>query len=366
MGILANSRERLRLSRRRRELEGEPRPHGLAELAQSYLMLGDERTARDVLQFASTLFPGSAELHRVQLLLASAESQGRLSQAKQAVRANPSPQTYLELADAYRGLGRREQCRETLRELLVQFGDHCTALTQLGELRFEGFLESLAMVDGTEAQALLTRAITADREALKPRFVLADLYYRVGAHHHAVASLKSLLELSAEHERARQLLDEMESNVPAEGELHEDFLSVLAQVESNMELAHPVPPWGHIAPADPDQQQPFSDPQSEVERLARESGAANAILVDDQGSAWSSIDQSVLVDSMESVSAVSQRATRGMELGVPSRLVIESELGSLVIEHKHGALMGLILPQRNDVLRAAVSARDSLERVVRG
>ncbi len=369
MGFLARSRERIRLSRLRRRLASEPRPHAIAELARAYLGLGEAGLAAEVLHSGLSQFPASTELARVQLLAASEEGLHRLRAAKELVQRSPCVQFSLELADAYRSLGRHEQYAQVLREALERYGENGTVLAQLGEVRLRRFLESTAAADALAAEGLLLRALKVEPEALKPRFLLAELYYRVGGVQHAREQIERLLAAAPAHERAARLRDALDREAAAAAAGIEDFRSLLAEVEERMRLLHGRLPWEE-EPAAQDaaapERAPFAEPGAEAAALARASGAERVLLIDERGAAWGAARDGAFDATVRDLAALCQRAARGMELGVPASLVVEGETGAFVLEMKRGALAGLVLPARAGAGTAAVAARDSLERLVRG
>jgi len=366
MGILSSSRERSRLSKLQSQLQAEPRPHGLAQLARDYLALGDGAAAREVLEFAKALFPESEELNRVSNLFISGETLSRLSSLKEQARRTGTAQAYLELAEAYQQLGNQEQQISTLRQMLELFAENCSALAQLGTVRFERFLSSLAATDGQAAESLLVRAISADVEALKPRFVLADLYFRVGAIRRAGEVLEGLLALSPGHERALRMRARVDEIPPEEQDPLEDFRSLLNQVEERRQLMHPAPPWEARAPAEKGIRELVEVPGAEMERLKEQTGARCALVLSGAGTLVNINATDDLERMSRSLSALCHRTARGMQLGAAAGLMVEGAGGSLVMELKHETVMSLVLDRTRDARSAAVAARDSLERLSRG
>ena len=366
MGILFSSRERLRLSKQRRQLKEEPRPHGLAQLARAYLAMGDGTVAREVLEFGRSLFPESEELNRVRVLFVSGEKQSRLSSVKEQARKTGTAQAYLELAHAYQQTGNQEQQISTLRQMLELFGENCSALAQLGYIRFSRFLSNLATSDALAAKSLLQRAVASDVEALKPRFVLADLFFRVGAVQRAEQVLAGLLELSPGHERALQMRAELDAIPPEDRDPMEDFRSLLGQVEESTRLMHAAPPWETHLQVEAEVRELVEEPEVEVKRLAEQTGAREALAFDSEATLANQNASSDLAQLSRSLSALCQRTARGMQLGAPACLVVEGTSGSLVLEFKHETVMSLVLGREIDARSAAVAARDSLERLSRG
>ncbi len=379
MGFLDFSRQKMRLARLRKQLEAEPRPHALAELARSYLALGERELAEEVLQLAERCFPDSDSVRRVRSgLLRGADLDGRLQQAKEAVRTRPSVAAWLELADAYRAVGRDDQYGATLREAFERFQEDTTVLMQMGELRYRRFLESLATPDGKAALELYQRAIHADRDNLKARFQFAELLYRIGAVRSAAAQLEKLVTIAPEHDRAARLLlaiGELKA-VPGESkakpsaepsiDASEDLLSLFARVEERMELPNARLPWEPVTSSPITPSSTTDDPSTEVERLANESLAKQVVYFDPSGGMHARRCEPELADGVHRISEACQRAARGMELGTPSRFTIECEGGSLVLEMKRGCAIGLLMPAKAPLEGAATSARDSLERMSRG
>lgn len=363
MGFLSFSKEKLRLARLNRQLRSEPRPHGLAELARCYLALGDAGSAEDVLRFGEKLFKDSEELAKVRQQIRGDELERAIADAREAVKTNPSGLTYLTLAEALREAGRGDQCLATLREAAERFAGDSAVLTQLGELRYRRFLESFAVTDGRAAQALFEQSVAAEPIALRARFRLAELFWRVGAFGHAAACIAELMKHEPSHERGALLRDALAARgATAAQAAEEDLFSLYSSVEECTALAAALP----YGPAEDDANGPSSllgDAKTEVERIAAETHAREAMYVDAQGTVFASGCSSQLLETVNGLAPVSQRAARGMELGAPSRLVVEGRDGTLLMEMKKGALIALLLPRKAPMDGAAVSARDALERL---
>ncbi|MFH0944924.1 MAG: tetratricopeptide repeat protein [Planctomycetota bacterium] len=365
MGFLSNSKERLRLLRMRRQLWNEPRPHGLAELARAYLAVGGDSMAQEVLEFGRSLFPDSEELNRVQVLFVSGEKQSQLSALKESVRRTGTAQAYLELADEYRRLGDGDHRVSVLRQMLELFGEHCSALSQLGKVRFDRFVRNFAAVEGLAAEGLLKRAIAADGEALKPRFYLADLYFRTGALKAARETLAKLLELSPAHENAEQMRGRLEK-LESDGQKPlEDFRSMLVLAEERRSLKNPNPPWDNDPTHLPEVGGLIDDPAEEVQRLSEQTCARQGLLMNSDGRKWGVKPSEVLEEVSSGLSSLCQRTARGMELGAPTRLLVEGASGAFLMEMKQETVLSLVLPEGSDFRSASVAASDALEMLSR-
>lgn len=362
MGFIDQSRQRMRLARQRKQLESEPRPHALSELARAYLSFGDRSSAEEVAEFAGRLFPESEDVKRLCASLRGGDLDARLLQAKAAVSKRPSVASFLELAEAYRALGRDDQYGTTLREALERFQQDTTVLTQLAELRYRRYQDSFATPDGKAALDLYERAIEADADNLKARFQSAELLYRIGANEPCKAQLEKLLAISPEHERAERLLGFLTADAPDDSC---DLLSAFALVEERMEFVRERLPWDAARTVAIRSDSMF-DPVAELETLANASRARQVVFFDASGVMHARRCESAFAESVRRVAESCCRAGRGMELGAPARFTIEAETGSVVLEMKRGASLGLLIDAHAQVESAAIAARDSLERMTRG
>lgn len=363
MGFIDQSRQRMRLARQRKQLESEPRPHALSELARAYLSFGDRSSAEEVAQFAGRLFPESEDVKRLCASLRGGDLDARLLQAKEAVSKRPSVASFLELADSYRALGRDDQYGITLREALERFQQDTTVLTQLAELRYRRYQDSFATPDGKAALDLYDRAIDADADNLKARFQSAELLYRIGANDRCKSQLEKLLAISPEHERAERLLELLTDDAPEDSC---DLLSAFALVEERMEFVRDRLPWDVARIAAVRSSDSMFDPVAELETLASTSRARQVVYFDVDGVMHARRCESAFAESVRRVAEACCRAGRGMELGAPARFTIEAETGSIVLEMKRGASLGLLIDAAAQVESAAIAARDSLERMTRG
>lgn len=377
MGLLSLSKERFRLGRLRKSLEKEPLPHGIAECVLGYLTLGDQAAAQEVLEFGCSVFPDAQEIRRLQARMTSVDGERRVRDAKDAVKNAPSVSAYLELADAYRALQRDDSCAATLEELLKRHGEQCSALVQLGAMRLERYRDSLKASDAVAAKSWLDRAAQADADAVKPHFLLAELFALVGAWDQARACAERTLALAPEHERARRLLREIDHHqaeakaAPAAAEATDTaFESLVLQVE----IARS---FGTARNADRAEGAsitvPLQAPTAEVQRLREGTGASCVVF---GAQSRPSVEAHDLVTEcedglrersnvMRELADLCDRAARGMDLGAPARLVVEGADSTCILELKRGAFMGVLVGPDHDVEGSAVATRDALERVVR-
>jgi tetratricopeptide (TPR) repeat protein len=370
MGLFALSRERRRLARLRKQLHEEPRPFALAELARAYLAIGDADEARGVVESGLKHFPDSLEIQKVQATLLRMSSGDRMHRAKEAVRTKPTPQAFLELADVYRQLGQVEQCITTLMQLGDRFGENATALAQLGELRYRRYLDSLAASDGEAADAFLRRSLALQEDALRPRYLLAEFLLRVGAWAQAKAEAERLLDVSPQHERGAVIRDEAKRHGAADRAPARGLMECLSNVEAAMTLRGPELPWDQeppsSAPRAADKPTSLADAATEVWRAGRESKAHAAVLVDRHGTKWAAgcEGDAALSEMIQPFAALCERTTRGMEIGAPSRLIVEGEERTCVIGLRGGAAIGLVVKGSAAVERSAALAEDALECVL--
>lgn len=388
MGLLSLSKERFRLGRLRKSLEKEPLPHGIAECVLGYLTLGDHEAAQEVLEFGCSVFPDAQEIRRLQARMTSVDGERRVRDAKEQVRSAPSAQAYLELAGAYRALSRDESCAATLEELIKRFGEHCSALVQLGAMRLERYRDSLKATDAIAAKAWLDRAAAADADAVKPHYLLAELFAQVGARTAARACIERTLSLAPEHDRARRLLRELDHQQadllkadptnPAPAPIDSaapdvaetDFEALALRIEISRSFGE-----ARIAYQTDDGSitVPLQSPTAEVARL-RDHTKASCVVFGAQSRP--SVEAHDLVTEcedglrersnvMRDLADLCDRAARGMDLGAPARLVVEGADSTCILELKRGAFMGVLVGPDHDVEGSAVATRDALERVVR-
>ncbi|MBK6940579.1 MAG: hypothetical protein IPH13_10320 [Planctomycetes bacterium] len=377
MGLLSLSKERFRLGRLRKSLEKEPLPHGIAECVLGYLTLGDHAAAQEVLEFGCSVFPDAQEIRRLQARMTSVEGERRVRDAKEALKNAPTAQAYLELADAYRALQRDDSCAATLEDLLKRHGEQCSALVQLGAMRLERYRDSLKASDAIAAKSWFDRAALADADAIKPHYLLAELFALVGAWAPARACADRTLALAPEHERARRLLREIdhrqaESNAEAGSAdpADETFESLVLQIE----IARSFGAARNVERAEGASiTMPLQAPTAEVQRLRETTGASCVVFGAQSRPSVESHDLVTECDDglrersnvMRDLADLCDRAARGMDLGAPARLVVEGADSTCILELKRGTFMGVLVGRDHDVEGSAVATRDALERVVR-
>lgn len=345
----------------------------LATFARTCFAADDRELAEEVLTFATEAFPDSEDLIRTRAWLRSASDEAVLRHAKDRLNRDRSVAAFLELADAYASLERAEDAGQVLRNLVEEHGECGTALAWLGQLRFDRFRESLASVDGLAARDLLLRAIVADPDALKPRLLLGQLYFVVGAKEHARKTLHALTQLCPEHERAREIQNLLAHASEAASSSQEDVESQFAQVEDRMELLGTLP--GEQAR----KVRRLEDGAAveELERLRFELSADRAALYStrmNQVTEAATAESEDAVGKNDSLSreatelgSFAERAAQHMDLGAATGIVIEGDDGVMVMEQRRGQGVIALLPQGHEgVDRALVSVHDALQRLLRG
>jgi len=367
MGLFALSKERRRLARMRRQLKREPRPLALADLARSYMSIGLLDEASDVVKFSRSRFPGSLEVQKVSAQLVRLTSNDELTVAKEAARKDPSPRTFLEVAGIYRTQGQIEQCASTLQELVDRFGENATALALLGEVRYTRFLNSLATSHGEAAENGLRRALNSDPEAVRPRYLLAEFFLRIGAYRQASEEAVTLVQQAPGHERGVVIQAEAARRIEHDRFAGEPLSVYLSDVEASVELPGPDLPWDRGGSAEADEGvEPKADAKTEVWRTGRESKAHAAVLIDRDGERFSAgcSEDAALEKVLAGLASMCERASRGMEIGPPARLRVEGDDRVCVVGLRGGAALGLVLNKNSNVDRSAAMAEDALECVV--
>lgn len=362
MGFLESYKERGRLAQWRKELEAQPRPHGIAELARRYLSMGDSASAARTLDFGDGLFPTSDELRRVRSMLLTDEAEERLREAKESVRTRPSPGAYLLLADCYHAVGRIEQCAATLRESTERFGEDPATLEKLGEIRLLRYRDSMAVTDAVGATQLLLRSIAAEPGRVRARAHLAELYFLVGGWRLAREQVDAILGLEPGEERALALREALASRSE---DLALDLESQLTAVEDNRAFCGRLP-WEVASDPATAERSPLAQPAEEIRRLLEWSGLERVVfVVGEEPAIGVGSANEALGDASARLSPVFDRTARGMELGMPAGLILECESGALIVEFKRGATLAMTTAATTRLERVVVQARDALERLVR-
>lgn len=366
MGFLNNTKDRQRRQKQWTELRKDPRPTPLATFVRSCFAADDSELANEVLDFAIDVFPDSEDLLRMRALLRSAAAEERLRMTKDRLTKDRSSAAFLELADAYVSLDRSEDGMRVLRDLVDEHGECATALSWLGRLRLERFRESLSSVDGAAARDLLLRAIAADPDALKPRMLLAQLYFVVGAKTQARTELASLLQICPEYQLAQETFAAL-GDEDKEARL-EDIDSKFVEVEERMELAATLP-------GEESRGELFIDPEAvaeELERVSSEIGIDQAAPYSIRGTHEAENrrkgDPTLLLSQVATeLGSFAEVAARHMDLGSATGLVIEGDAGAMLMEQRRGQGVAAVLASDHDgVDEALVSVRDALQRLLRG
>ncbi|MEK7867241.1 MAG: tetratricopeptide repeat protein [Planctomycetota bacterium] len=230
MGLFENMRRRREVEKLEEQARTNPGPNTFAELAEKLLAYGEETRALDVAKEASAKYPASEHVHTTHQYILRTHLQNRIRDLNRKLAQNPTPGDYAALAQLYyKDLGDRDAALETCRRGSVPFPNDENLHLVDGLVRYDRFHEDFLAKDGQRAVEHLEKAASLNARNYKAHALLAQMFVEIGALGRAKESLKTVLRLAPEDDRARQMLARVTSAAPGtapETDLEQLFLDV--------------------------------------------------------------------------------------------------------------------------------------------
>lgn len=136
-------------------------------------------------------FPDAQPLREVELTIRQAQARAGIRSLKAQVDQTDNPRAHEALIALYLELGMAAEVRKATLAYVSAHPERDTPHLLLGEIALQDFLDALQSRDAHVALMHLQRAAILNSQAIKPRLLLAELYYVVGAD-------KALKEMEAE------------------------------------------------------------------------------------------------------------------------------------------------------------------------
>jgi hypothetical protein len=177
--------QRLKIWKELRRLEArvreEPSPSTFVDLGQVFLNLDMPERALQAADDGLLLFPDSADLKKLRTFARRGVDRSRIDELRSRLNKNPTNRLYGELVSILSESGDAGALHATCEEWSVRFPQDTGPWVWLGQFHLQAFYRSIAARDGVEAVSCLERAIGLDSEQVRPRVLLAELLYRIGA-----------------------------------------------------------------------------------------------------------------------------------------------------------------------------------------
>lgn len=304
-----------------RRVAKDPTPASYADLAQEYAVAGDVEEVLRVTAEGLRLFPGDAELKRLQDRTRSLRVESRIRDLQQELRASPRPAVRKELCELLIEAGRVARAEE----VAVEWHQS----TKSGEAayfralaRAERFFADRRRDDGRQAFDLVKLAEDALPSDPRPVRLLLQLASRVGAWGDARRALARLLE-----------------HFPGDPALEARFRTVVALAEGSKSIDHAlreVERTGRLVDDEPEKKDAFESVSVRpmLQSLVKEPGVQAAFFARGatalvQGPKGATAERAAR--GVREVVVGCRSAARKLGLGAAQSARLEGDFGTLVL-----------------------------------
>ena len=149
--------------------------------ARQKLATGDFDQAHRLVAKGLERFADAEALRDLELTIRRAQARAGIQSLKTKIARDHDHRAYEELIDLYLELGLHAEARTEALDYARAHPDRDTPHLTLGEMSLQAFFEDLLARDAHNAHQRLVRAARLNHDAIKPRLLLAELYFCLGA-----------------------------------------------------------------------------------------------------------------------------------------------------------------------------------------
>lgn len=322
---------------------GGPALSALVRKARTKLGAGDFEQAQRIVSKGLETYPGADALIELELTIRRAQAREGIRSLRARIDADEDPRAYEQIVSLYHELGMGAEAKQEASNYAAAHPDLDTPHLMLGEMGLQSFLEGLQSRDAHVAYKRLQRAAALNREAVKPRLLLAELYWCVGADH-ALRAIGREIESFAQYDPNLEEVVELVRRV-AEPSGPDMMDGLFERVEINGELEREPDTWplhkGNTAA------RIHADrAERALESIIRTGGASELVLLQRNGTVIAHANpgedgeegEGGLVDVARIVARTISRHARDLDLGAFRRCTIEGP-GSLLAVGEVGGLI---------------------------
>jgi hypothetical protein len=306
--------------------------------------------------------------------------QTRRLQARAAITAlmarvdqEGEPAAFEELIALYRDVGMPEEMIRLTERYVREHAESEAAHLLRGEQCLDAFFDDLRARDGRMAVDHLVRAALLAPDAVKPRLLLAELYYAIGADRALVGQADALSRLAGEDDVVRSAVAGMREGVDAATRA-EPVDALLAKVEVSGVLVRDPSTWSARRRRGIGGEQDAARLGAALAKIVEEGHASEVVAVDrsgtilaagslpeeaaaapEEGSEAPVVEKgpSALADVARAVARTVKIQVRELELGRFRRCVVEGPFGVMVVQDASGGVVAATGRRGTDAARLA-------------
>lgn len=168
--------------------------------ARQRLATSDFDQAMETVESGLQRYPEAASLREMRLTIRRAQARAGMQSLKDQIRRDDDPLAHEQLIGLYHEVDMPAEARRAAQAYAAAHPDRDTPHLLLGEMLLQAFFEDLQARDAHSAQEHLLRAAQLNADAIKPRLLLAELYFCCGADHALGALADTLARLAPQDE----------------------------------------------------------------------------------------------------------------------------------------------------------------------
>jgi hypothetical protein len=202
--------------------------------ARERLAVGDFDAAHRTVEEGLVRFPDSDALRDTGLTIRRAQARAGMQHLKDRIARERDPRAYEQLIQLYGEVNMPEEARREAIAYVAAHPDRDTPHLLLGEMHLQAFFRDLVAREAHAAHEHLVRAARLNPEALKPRLLLAEVYFCVGADKALHVVAQSLTRFAETDPAIAPVLQQIATLGPGEGQESVDGLFEKVEVRGGL------------------------------------------------------------------------------------------------------------------------------------
>jgi len=342
----------LPLGRRRNPVQlisnvfGGPALSALVRKARTKLGAGDFEQAQRIVSKGLETYPGAEALLELELTIRRAQAREGIRSLRARIETDDDPRAYEQIVALYLELGMGAEAKQEAWSYANAHPDLDRPHLMIGEMSLQSFIDGLQARDAHEAYKRLQRAAALNKEAVKPRLLLSELYWCVGADHALRGMSTEIGEFARYDSNLEEVVEQLRSIPEPSGPDIMDGL--FERVEVNGELFREPDTWP-LHRRSTSSRMDEDRAERALESIIRQGAASELVLLQRNGTVIAHAnpgaddddeDEGGLVDVARIVARTVSRYARDLDLGAFRRCTIESPGGLLAVGEVGGVLAG--------------------------
>jgi hypothetical protein len=316
------------------------------------LTAGDFEEAARQVEKGLERYPDAEPLRELRHVVRRAQASKGLTALKEQVARNDDPLAHEQLIALYQDVGMPAEASRAAEAYALAHPDRDTPHLMLGEMALQRFFEDLQARDAMGAREQLVRAARLNSQALKPRLLLAELYFCIGADASLGVAVDALARIDPDDPVILPVIEA--ARAVRRHDARENLEALVAQVEVDGALKREPTAWPLRTRRNRDQRVKEERAQAAARRLVESSDAEEVVVVRRTGALvahsggdvghWTSEDggethpEQGVPGIAAAVARTLGRQVRELDLGAFRRCTIQGPFGSLVVGEVGGVV----------------------------